>query len=160
LKNDATQTKKILIKDLLEDTSEILKVIAKQKNITLQIIYHKNPMINLETDRLLLIFRNLVQNAIKFTPSGGLVKIEVNVEENLLTLAITDNGIGISAQRLKNIFDQEIKSTYGTAQEKGTGMGLHLCFQSAHQLGGEIHVKSTEGVGSVFKLTLPKGLPN
>ena len=160
LKNVATKTKKILIKDLLEDTAEILKVIAKQKKVTLQISYHKNPIINLETDRLLLIFRNLVQNAIKFTQSGGLVKIDVDAEEDMLILTISDNGIGISSERLKNIFDQEIKSTYGTEQEKGTGMGLHLCFQSAHQLGGELDVESAEGAGSVFKLTIPKGLPN
>jgi signal transduction histidine kinase len=160
LKNVATKTKKILIKDLLEDTAEIFKVIAKQKKIALQINYQKNPMINIETDRLLLIFRNLVQNAIKFTPTEGLVTIDVNAEEDLLILTISDNGIGISSDRLKNIFDQEIKSTYGTEQEKGTGMGLHLCFQSAHQLGGALDVESKEGVGSTFKLTIPTGLPN
>ena len=158
LKNESVRKKKILVKDLIQDTVEILKVIGKQKDITVQINYHKNPMINIETDRLLLIFRNLVQNAIKFTPIGGLVTIDINCKEELLTLSITDNGIGIPPDRLKNIFSQDIKSTYGTEQEKGTGMGLHLCFQSAQKLSGHLNVRSTEGVGSSFKLIIPTGM--
>ena len=158
LKNEVKREKKIFVKDLVEDTVGILKVIAKQKDIMLQVNYHKNPEINLETDRLLLIFRNLVQNAIKFTPSGGLVTVDLNCINEQFILEITDNGIGISTDRLKNIFEQDIKSTYGTEQEKGTGMGLHLCFQSAHKLSGELKVKSTEGIGSSFKLIIPTGI--
>ena len=158
IKNVAGREKKILVKDLVEDTVEILKVIAKQKSIQLQVSYHKNPMVYIETDRLLLIFRNLVQNAIKFTPSGGLVTVDLNCRNEQFILEITDNGIGISTDRLKNIFDQDIKSTYGTEQEKGTGMGLHLCFQSAHKLNGELKVNSTVGVGSSFKLIIPTGI--
>ena len=158
LKNEVKREKKIFVKDLVEDTVGILKVIAKQKDIILQVNYHKNPEINLETDRLLLIFRNLVQNAIKFTSSGGLVTVDLNCINEQFILEITDNGIGISTDRLKNIFEQDIKSTYGTEQEKGTGMGLHLCFQSAQKLSGELKVKSTEGVGSSFKLIIPTGI--
>ncbi|WP_339924112.1 ATP-binding protein [uncultured Cyclobacterium sp.] len=158
IKNMAGREKKTLVKDLVEDTVEILKVIAKQKNIQLEVKYHKNPLVYLETDRLLLIFRNLIQNAIKFTPSGGLVTIDLNSLNDQLILEIKDNGIGISEDRLAHIFEQDIKSTYGTEQEKGTGMGLHLCFQSAHKLNGELKVNSKEGVGSSFKLIIPTGI--
>ncbi|EPR65832.1 sensor histidine kinase [Cyclobacterium qasimii] len=158
IKNVAGREKKILVKELVEDTVEILKVISKQKRIQLEVNFLKNPMVYIETDRLLLIFRNLVQNAIKFTPAGGLVTVNINSSDGQLILEITDNGIGISADRLKNIFEQDIKSTYGTEQEKGTGMGLHLCFQSAHKLNGQLEVKSTEGVGSSFKLVIPTGI--
>ncbi|EPR65834.1 putative sensory box sensor histidine kinase/response regulator [Cyclobacterium qasimii M12-11B] len=158
IKNMAGREKEMLVKELVEDTVEILKVIAKQKSIQLEVNYHKNPLVYLETDRLLLIFRNLVQNAIKFTPAGGLVTIDLNCLNEQLILEITDNGIGISADRLSNIFAQDIKSTYGTEQEKGTGMGLHLCYQSAHKLNGELKVDSTEGVGSSFKLIIPTGI--
>ena len=158
LKNEACQAKKILIKDLIEDTVEILKVIAKQKKINIEVNYLKSPLVNIETDRLLLIFRNLVQNAIKFTPSDGLIKITINSEGGFLILEVSDNGIGISPDRLKHIFEQDIKSTYGTEQEKGTGMGLHLCFQSAHKLNGELKVSNKEGLGSSFKLNIPTGI--
>ena len=158
IKNASRKEKKIKIKDLIEDTVEILRVIAKQKSIELEVNYHENPLLNLETDRLLLIVRNLVQNAIKFTPSGGHVIVDIYSQEEQLTLQITDNGVGISPKRLKNIFEQDIKSTYGTEQEKGTGMGLHMCFQSAHKLSGKLEVQSTEGVGSTFKLVIPTGI--
>ena len=158
LKNAAKREKKTYIKELIQDTVEILNVIAKQKSIDLEVNYHQNPLLNLETDRLLLIFRNLVQNAIKFTLSGGHVIVDIYCQEEQLTLQITDNGVGISPKRLKNIFEQDIKSTYGTEQEKGTGMGLHMCFQSAHKLSGKLEVQSTEGVGSTFTLVIPTGI--
>lgn len=158
LKNKSIRVKEIRIKDLFEDTLEILKVIAKQKSISLQINYRKNPLVKIETDRLLLILRNLAQNAIKFTATGGEVAIEVSGQKDSVSISITDNGIGISQERLRKIFEQDIKSTYGTEQEKGTGMGLHLCFQNAKRLGGSLDVVSKEGTGSNFTLTIPNGL--
>ncbi|MDN3687832.1 sensor histidine kinase [Cyclobacterium jeungdonense] len=158
LKNTAIRTKEIRLKELFEDTIEILKVIAKQKSISLSVNYRKNPLVKIETDRLLLILRNLVQNAIKFTASGGQVSMEIFGQKDLVTISIQDNGIGISQERLKKIFEQDIKSTYGTEQEKGTGMGLHLCFQNAKRLGGTLEVVSKEGNGSNFTLTIPSGL--
>lgn len=158
LKNNAIRVKEIDLKSLFEDTTEIFKVIAKQKQISINLEYKKNPLVKIETDRLLLIYRNLVQNAIKFTPSGGTISIEINASGKWVRISIQDNGVGISEERLKNIFEQDIKSTYGTEQEKGTGMGLHLCFQNAHKLGGQIEVKSLEGNGSVFILSIPNGL--
>lgn len=158
LKNRSVRVKEIKLKTLIEDTTEIFKVMAKQKQISLLLEYKTNPLVKIETDRLLLIFRNLVQNAIKFTPIGGKVNVEINSNGKLVSISIKDNGVGISEERLKKIFDQDIKSTYGTEQEKGTGMGLHLCFQNAHKLGGRIEVKSVEGNGSLFILTFPDGL--
>lgn len=158
LKNKAIRTKEIRLKELFEDTIEILKVIAKQKSISLIVNYRKNPLVKIETDRLLLILRNLVQNAIKFTASGGQVSMDISGQKELVTISIQDNGIGISQERLKKIFEQDIKSTYGTEQEKGTGMGLHLCFQNAKRLGGTLNVDSKEGGGSNFTLTIPNGL--
>ncbi|WP_073096490.1 sensor histidine kinase [Cyclobacterium lianum] len=158
LKSQSMRVKEIRLKSLLEDTTEIFRAIARQKQITIDLTYKKDPLVKIETDRLLLIYRNLVQNAIKFTPSGGTVTVEVNGSGKWVNISIQDNGIGISEERLQKIFEQDIKSTYGTAQEKGTGMGLHLCFQNAHKLGGQIEVKSKENNGSVFVLTIPNGL--
>ncbi len=158
LKNKAVRVKEIRLKDLFEDTLEILKVIAKQKSISLAVHYRKNPTVKIETDRLLLILRNLVQNAIKFTATGGQVSIDITGQKALIIISIQDNGIGISQERLRKIFEQDIKSTYGTEQEKGTGMGLHLCFQNAKRLGGSLEVVSKEGSGSNFTLTIPNGL--
>ncbi|WP_092174779.1 sensor histidine kinase [Cyclobacterium xiamenense] len=158
LKNKFTRVKEIRLQELFEDTLEILKVIAKQKSISLLIQFKKNPLVRIETDRLLLILRNLIQNAIKFTPTGGQVSLEIDSRKEWVSISIRDNGIGISQDRLTKIFEQDIKSTYGTENEKGTGMGLHLCFQNAEKLGGNIDVVSEEGSGSSFTLTFPDGL--
>ena len=143
---------------LLTDTLEIMKTIAKQKGITLRINYLCNPFLRIESDRLLLIVRNLIQNAIKFTHTGGTVTLELSQDENETVISVEDNGIGISEKKLETIFQLEVKPTFGTAMEKGTGMGLHLCYQNAQKIGGELTVKSTEGTGSNFTLRIPKAV--
>ncbi|MEX2568358.1 MAG: HAMP domain-containing sensor histidine kinase [Cyclobacteriaceae bacterium] len=160
IKNQRIHIRKIDMKKLFEDTIEILKVIAKQKGVHISISYLKNPTVKLETDRLLLILRNLVQNAIKFTEINGNIDLEINEEEDEVTVMVMDTGIGIPKERLEHIFELDIKSTYGTEQEKGTGMGLHLCYQNAKKLGGDIRVRSEEGKGSIFTLKIPTGLKN
>ncbi|MFC4874057.1 sensor histidine kinase [Negadavirga shengliensis] len=157
LKNKQVKIQETDLRGLFENTLEILKVIAKQKGISLEIIYYQNPIVRLETDRLLLIIRNLIQNAIKFTENGGKVVLEVSSNEDEIIISITDNGIGIPEEQLKDIFQLNIKSTFGTNHEKGTGMGLHLCHQNAQKLGGRIKASSSPGKGSNFELRIPNG---
>lgn len=157
LKNKHVKIQETDMQSLLDNTLEILKVIAKQKDISFETVYHKNPTVKIETDRLLLIIRNLVQNAIKFTENGGKVVMEINSSEELVIISITDTGIGIPEEQLKDIFQLDIKSTFGTNHEKGTGMGLHLCYQNALKLGGTLVADSTLGQGSRFELKIPNG---
>lgn len=155
LNNQKLRIEEVDLKSLLENTLDIMTTIASQKQVELKIIFNNNPTVKLETDRLLLIVRNLVQNAIKFTKPGGKIEFELSSDNNLTTISVEDNGIGIPESKLKDIFQLNIKSTYGTANEKGTGMGLHICYQNAQKLGGEIEVRSTEGAGSSFILRFP-----
>lgn len=155
LKSQNSRIKEVDLKNLFGDTLEIMKTIANQKGINLQINYQSNPALRLESDRLLLILRNLIQNAIKFTQVGGEIKLQINQDEIETLISVEDNGIGISDEQLRDIFQLEIKPTYGTAQEKGTGMGLHLCYQNAQKIGAELTVQSTVGIGSFFLLRIP-----
>lgn len=155
LKSQNSRMKEVDLDTLLSDTLDIMKTIAKQKGVTLKINYLCNPTLWIESDRLLLIVRNLTQNAIKFTHAGGEIKLKINQDENDTIISVEDNGIGMSEKKLATIFQLEVKSTYGTAQEKGTGMGLHLCFQNAQKIGADLTVKSSEGVGSSFVLRIP-----
>jgi len=155
LKSQNSRIKDINLKSLFGDTLEIMKTIAHQKGITLNINYICDPTLRLESDRLLLILRNLIQNAIKFTQVGGEIKLEINQDEIETLISVEDNGIGMSEKQLEEIFQLEIKPTYGTAQEKGTGMGLHLCYQNAGKIGAELTVQSTLGMGSSFLLRIP-----
>lgn len=155
LRGQNSRVREVDLKSLLGDTLEIMKSIAKQKGIALNTQFNANPILHLESDRLLLIVRNLVQNAIKFTNVGGKITFEVSNDGNDILLSVEDNGIGISENQLNAIFQFEAKHTYGTAKEKGTGLGLHLCYQNAKKIGAILSVESKEGVGSTFSLRIP-----
>ena len=102
------------------------------------------------------ILRNLVSNAIKFTPSGGRVEVSAVKREGMLVISVTDTGVGIEPERIGRIFDlSAMETTRGTSNEKGTGLGLILCKEFAEMHGGRIWVESVIGRGSVFTFSIP-----
>lgn len=104
-----------------------------------------------------LVIRNLMTNAIKFTNDGGVVTVSSIEKANEYEISVTDNGIGINADVMKILFDKTAPyTTRGTANEKGTGLGLILCKEFVEKNGGKIWVESKPGAGSKFTFTLPK----
>lgn len=104
-----------------------------------------------------LVFRNLMTNAIKFTNDGGEVLINGEQRDGQWLISVKDNGIGMNNDVLKILFDKTAPyTTRGTANEKGTGLGLILCKEFVEKNGGKIWVESAEGRGSIFYFTLPK----
>jgi signal transduction histidine kinase len=104
-----------------------------------------------------LVMRNLMTNAIKFTNDGGQVVIGGEESDSHWTISVQDNGVGMNNDVLKILFDKTAPyTTRGTANEKGTGLGLILCKEFVEKNGGKISVHSEEGKGSTFKFTLPK----
>ncbi len=103
------------------------------------------------------ILRNLVSNAVKFTPAGGKISVIAEDDENMIIISVKDNGMGISDENLKKIFqlDQQI-SSLGTNGEKGTGLGLLLCKEMVEKNHGEIWVESIPGTETIFSFTLPR----
>jgi len=101
------------------------------------------------------ILRNLISNAIKFSHKGGKIKITVTKLEQELHISVSDNGVGISHQRLSAIFEIDKRTnTSGTDNEQGTGLGLILCKDFVTWHGGKIWVESTPGKGSTFTFSL------
>lgn len=137
---------------------EIVNVLtssAKLKNIDLQYIYED---ITIYTDESMLqtIVRNLLSNAIKFTNPGGCIQIKTYVENENAIINIEDEGVGMDPKTVDKLFKiGETESTRGTANEKGTGLGLILCKELTEALGGKIWVESKVGVGSKFHISLP-----
>jgi signal transduction histidine kinase len=102
------------------------------------------------------VLRNLLSNAVKFTPSGGAIRISAEKKEDELEITVADAGKGIPADRLPGLFRLgENKTTFGTAGEKGTGLGLPLSREMVEKNGGRIWVESTVGEGSLFHFTVP-----
>ena len=104
-----------------------------------------------------LVLRNLMTNAIKFTNDGGEVVISAEQRDTEWLVSVEDNGVGMPEDVLKILFDKTAPyTTRGTANEKGTGLGLILCKEFVEKNGGRIFVQSTEGRGSKFSFTIPK----
>ncbi len=102
------------------------------------------------------VLRNLISNAIKFTQTGGRITFSAKNIKNELTVKITDNGVGISKERIEKLFSiSENNSTPGTQNEKGTGLGLIICKEFIEKNYGKIWVESNGGIGSSFCFTIP-----
>ncbi|HEY4786089.1 MAG TPA: PAS domain-containing sensor histidine kinase [Bacteroidales bacterium] len=143
------------ISETSNEVVEFLEVSARLKSISLVNELQPDIIVFADHDMITTILRNLVSNAIKFTPKNGSIKISSNIENEFCIITVTDTGIGISAQKIANLFVAENETTKGTSGESGTGLGLMLCKEFAVKNGGDILVKSEEGQGSSFILSLP-----
>lgn len=108
-----------------------------------------------DTDKLITVLKNLVINAIKYTPTGGQVTWDYEVSPTTLICRISDTGQGISKDDLPNIFNRYFQSNNNRTQESGVGIGLAICKEYSELLGGSIKVESEVEKGSVFTLTAP-----
>jgi PAS domain S-box-containing protein len=147
---------KIDIKELISTNIKLFNSDAKKKEIDLKL--KSGPEINFyaDNDMMNTVFRNLLSNAIKFTKNEGKIIISYKKQEKSVLFSIKDNGIGISDENQKNLFHIITnKSTDGTNNEKGTGLGLLLCKEFIMLHGGDIWVESEPDKGSEFLFTIP-----
>ncbi|MCX6278155.1 MAG: ATP-binding protein [Bacteroidetes bacterium] len=140
----------------IEDNIELVRGQATRKNILL-ISEVENPVpVYGDSQMINTIMRNLLTNAIKFTPKEGRVSVTVEQHEGFIVISVCDNGIGVTPEIREKIFRLESKYTHkGTDMERGTGLGLILCKEFAEKHGGTILVESEPGKGSCFMVRLP-----
>lgn len=137
-------------------SSEVMRtalLIAHSKEITLIDAVDPSVVAMANADMLTIVLRNLVSNAIKFTPNGGSLFIESHSSKGEVSLLVRDNGLGIADYRLPDLFALKPGYSYGTASEKGTQIGLSLCAELTQAMGGSISVVSELGKGSTFTVT-------
>ncbi|MCB1193887.1 MAG: hybrid sensor histidine kinase/response regulator [Leptospiraceae bacterium] len=129
---------------------------AQNKSIQLKSLVKDDIYVLADKNTIDTIFRNLISNAIKFTPKNGEVTIDSKLTDRFVEIIISDTGVGIPKEDIDKLFQISVKySTNGTENEKGTGLGLILCKEFIEKNGGTISVESIEGKGSSFKFTLP-----
>lgn len=147
----------INLNDLTNNVHSLNKGNLKFKNISFSLNIAPETTIFADLISITSVFRNILSNAIKFTPEGGSISINSTVEEGFVVIEFKDTGIGISEENIKKIFDstQHI-TTYGTNQEVGSGLGINLCKDFTMKNGGELWVSSIVGEGTSFFLRLPE----
>ena len=143
------------------DTIELLKQSAENKSITLINQIPEDIYVKTDKNMLYTILRNLISNAIKFTPKGGEITLKAHVitdanKQSYAEISVKDSGVGIAEKKLSKLFNiSENISIKGTEGEAGTGLGLILCKEFVEKHGGKIFVESEVSKGSKFIFTLP-----
>lgn len=138
---------------LVKELIGILKQTSESKGLNFVNEIPEGHLINTDQDRLAFILRNLISNAIKYTPSGGTVSLGLDPDHRH-SIYVTDTGIGMSQEQISALFSGKITSKKGTKGEKGTGIGLILCKEFAESIGARLKVRSQENQGSVFIISM------
>jgi len=146
----------IVVSDLVDESKTLLTGSAESKALS---VVSDIPDLKVNADRnmALLVARNLIANAIKFTPKGGRIVISARDCGEMIEVSVSDTGVGIPSEIAEALFAIDQKTTtLGTEGEVGTGLGLPLCKEMIELNGGSIRVDSTIGKGTTFHFTLPK----
>ncbi len=152
MQGNAKNETRINAKAQAAETLELLAPQARAKKIQLKDTLQGHICVMADPSHFDLILRNLLSNAIKFTHPEGIVALSADTETQAgyVVFSVTDTGIGMSQEQMKKLFEPFNGATRGTANEKGSGIGLMLCKEYAELNGGKIWVTSKEREGSAF----------
>ncbi|HSI77258.1 MAG TPA: tetratricopeptide repeat-containing sensor histidine kinase [Lunatimonas sp.] len=145
------------VSELVEENIELYKPISTNKSITVKSNIAAETISWADREQINLVIRNLLNNALKFTPKGGTIEISSKLnKDNLWEISLRDNGIGMSTEIIDSLFKPNFHTKrYGTSGEKGTGLGLILVKDFLESNKGSIWVRSEVNKGSTFTFTLP-----
>jgi signal transduction histidine kinase len=143
----------INISTLIERVVDMYQFVAEEKNVQIYIDVPQKCYAAVDPERISQVVANLLDNAIKFTPSGGEVSIEAHKIENKIKIKIKDNGDGISSEEIPRIWERLYRSDQSRSQ-KGLGLGLNLVKAIIEAHSGRVEVKSEPGKGSTFNIIL------
>ena len=149
--------KNIALSDVVGSVTSAMMAVISQRRQSLDVDLDGGlPSLHADEARLRQVFFNLLSNASKFTPDGGEIKIKASRKDNFCQVSVSDNGIGIKEEDLKQIFEPFYQAdNLETRERRGTGLGLTLVQEIVEMHGGQIWVESKYGKGSNFIFTLP-----
>lgn len=141
---------------ILDNSMSVLRTLADQKNIEIKTGNDPDLTIFADPQMIETVLRNLINNAIKFTPEGGHIEVAAKESDGQILISVVDSGVGISEEDSQNLFkiDSKVKRK-GTNNEDGSGLGLILCHEFVSKHNGQIWVNSVPGKGSEFVFTIP-----
>ena len=143
---------------ILEQTVKNYEVIAKEKGIefTLKLPEAELPFLKLDTEKIGIVFDNLIDNAIKYTIPGGKVAVQVSIDKKYVVIEVGDTGIGIPKAQFHRMFTKFFRAVNAQlAETSGTGLGLYVSYNIVKRHKGTLSFESREGEGSTFILSLP-----
>lgn len=156
------QPKNINLLELINESIKPLLDATRNKELNIVIGVPSDQLIFADSNMMQSVVRNLISNAIKFTPKGGKVEISSGfTESNSTVVVVSDSGIGMDQVIKSNLFKINVNnSRSGTEGELSSGLGLHLCKEFVEKHKGEIWVESEENKGSSFYFTIPQSMDN
>ena len=151
------EKKNFFLSPTLNSLAKTYELLASKKKLRFVSDITTTKEISADKHKLIEVFNNLINNAIKFTSAGGTLTLQAYDEQHHITVVVGDTGIGIGQKDLERIFlpMQQVRSHAQYQYVEGHGLGLAICQQLVELHGGHIFVKSTEGVGSCFYVHLP-----
>lgn len=155
MKGIKTQWQIIDLKEIADEITALYTNISKEKEIQLSNLVGSKTFIKADKNQIRLVVRNLVGNAIKFTQAGGKVTLAVESRGDKAIFSVADTGVGMSEEDLEKLLQENTHFTKrGTANEKGTGLGILLCKEFIHNHQGKFWAKSKQGIGSIFYFSI------
>ncbi|OQX24533.1 MAG: hypothetical protein BWK80_20335 [Desulfobacteraceae bacterium IS3] len=152
------------IQDIVKFNLGLFASQTERKNIRLKSAVISGTSVYADYNAVNTVFRNIISNAIKFTPRGGKIEITArSYTETVLEIAVSDTGIGISQESISKLFQPGAGFTAskpGTDGEQGTGLGMVLCKELLDKNGGDIRIESSPGAGTTVRVTLPGSVPH
>ena len=156
MQSETVYPQKVDIGNMIAETTQLLNRQSSAKQIKIEADTTEGIFGFMDKDMLNAVLRNLISNAIKFTPEKGEIKIGVHENCTMVEVYVQDSGAGMSRETIKKINGKGFYSTRGTANESGTGLGLKLCKEFMTRNGGKLYIESKPGKGSTFSFSLPK----
>jgi two-component system sensor histidine kinase SenX3 len=150
-----------VVLELINEAVDLVKTTSEAKGISVSISEIPNVTVLGDGDQLIMAIHNLLENAINYSPNNTNVSISSSIEDDIIEIVVTDQGIGIPESELDRIFERFYRVDPARSRETGgTGLGLSIVKHVASKHGGEIKVWSSPNVGSSFALRLPIYSPN
>jgi len=146
----------LAVNDLIRDNINLFSGNAREKEIMLVDLVDPDLVVFADQNMTNTLIRNLLSNSLKYSDAGGKIEISGHVLNKMAHISVKDDGVGMTREQMDQLWSvNTIHTTYGTRDEKGSGLGLLLCKEFIEKQGGHISVKSEKGKGSEFTFSLP-----